>query len=80
MARDCWSGGREREREISRQFYLTESFYQSAQERQEKDKSLTSEATAASPRPESHSQTNPEDVIDKPQRWREEGAIPRDFL
>lgn len=88
--RECVGGGREREREISRQFYLTESFYQSAQQRQEKDKSLTSEGTGVSPhrqpfrnthqRTRSHTQANPEDVIDKPQRCREEGALLRDFL
>lgn len=97
MARESvlGGGGREREREISRQFYLTESFYQSAQQRQEKDKSLTREGTGVSPhtppfknththrcqRTRSHTQANPEDVIDKPQRCREEeGALLRDFL
>lgn len=57
MARECVrGGGRQREREISRQFYLTESFYQSAQQRQEKDKSLTSEGTGVSPH--SHPRTH----------------------
>lgn len=91
MARECvLGGGRERGREISRQFYLTESFYQSAQQRQKKDKSLTSEGTGVSPHRQpfknthqptrSHTQANPEDVIDKPQRCREEGAPLRNFL
>ena len=83
--RESWGGDRERKRELSRQFYLTESFYQSAQQRQKKDKSLTSDDTVVSPHTDiqththTHTQINPKDGIDKPQR-EEEGVLLRDLL